>query len=158
PATGKSTSNPRQQPNNITAWLDASMIYGSDPVVADALRTHHGGRLKSSPGPDGKIGTQDDLLPFNNQTYFPGVQLDPSDPLAAFSIANDAHLVPDDQLFMAGDVRANENIELTSVHTLFLREHNRIADMIHNSLPFLSDEAIYQTARAIVIAEVQSTT
>ena len=45
-------------------------------------------------------------------------------------MANDAHLVPDDQLFAAGDVRANENIELTSLQTLFVREHNRIADAI----------------------------
>ena len=39
-------------------------------------------------------------------------------------MANDAHRVPDDQLFAAGDVRANENIELTALHTLFVREHN----------------------------------
>jgi hypothetical protein len=158
PNTGTSTSNQRQQFNNITAYLDGSMIYGSDPVVADALRTHSGGMLKSSPGPDGIIGTADDLLPFNNQTYFPGIHLDPNDPNAAFSIANDAHLVPDDQLFMAGDVRANENIELTSVHTLFLREHNRIAGLIDARYPNLSDETVFQLARATVIAEIQSIT
>src|SRR5262249_40076569 len=73
PSTGTSTSTPRQQINNITAFLDGSMIYGSDTVVADALRTHSGGMLKSSPGVDGIIGTQDDMLPFNNQTYFPGI-------------------------------------------------------------------------------------
>src|SRR5262249_30076980 len=120
--------------------------------------THSGGRLKSSPGADGKIGTQDDLLPLNNQTYFPGIHLDPGDPNAAFSIANDAHLVPDSQLFMGGDVRANENIELTAVHTLFLREHNRIAGLIHDAAPFLGDDAIYQVTRSVVIAEVQSIT
>src|SRR5205823_3708839 len=109
---------PRQQINDITAWIDASMVYGSDATVADALRTHQGGLLKTSPGADGVIGTLDDLLPFNNQTYFPGIHAggDPGNP-AAFKIANDAHLVPDDRLFMAGDVRVNENIELTSVHT-----------------------------------------
>jgi hypothetical protein len=158
PKTGTSKSNPRQQINNITAFLDGSMIYGSDPVVADALRTHSGGKLKSSPGPDGVLGTQDDLLPYNNHTYFPGISLDPGDPAAAFSIANDAHLVADDQLFMAGDVRANENIELTAMHTLFLREHNRIAGQVASAFPFLSDEAVYQFARAVVIGEIQSIT
>ncbi len=158
PNTGTSKKNPRQQINNITAFLDGSMIYGSDPVVADALRTHSGGLLKSSPGPDGKFGTQDDLLPYNNHIYFPGISLDPNDPNAAFSIANDAHLVLDSQLFMAGDVRANENIELTSMHTLFLREHNRIASQVSSAFPFLSDEAVYQFARATVIGEIQSIT
>jgi hypothetical protein len=158
PSTGTSSSNPRQQINNITAFLDGSMIYGSDSVVADALRTHSGGMLKSSPGADGVIGTQDDLLPYNNQTYFPGIHLDPNDPNAAFSIANDAHLVPDSQLFMGGDVRANENIELTAVHTLFMREHNRIAGLIDKIFPTWSDEKVFQIARSIVIAEVQSIT
>src|SRR5262249_14020554 len=126
--------------------------------VADALRAHdiaHPGRLKTSPGPDGMIGTQDDLLPYNNHTYFPGISQDPADPAAAFSIANDAHIVPDDQLFMAGDVRANENIELTSLQTLFVREHNRLADEIAAANPGMSDDDVYQRARAIVGAEIE---
>src|SRR5262249_11770950 len=157
PGTG--TSNPRQQPNDITAFLDASMVYGSNSVVADALRTHSGGRLKTSPGPDGVIGTPDDWLPFNNQTYFPGFHAngDPNNP-AAFAIANDSHIVPNDQLFMAGDVRVNENIELTSLHTLFVREHNRIANAIRSANPFLGDELIYQLARQQVFAEIESIT
>src|SRR5947207_1310414 len=104
PGTGTSTSNPRQQPNDITAFLDASMVYGSDPVTADALRTHSGGRLKTSPGPDGVIGTADDWLPFNNQTYFPGFHETGGDGTGAFHIANDSHVVSDAELFMAGDV------------------------------------------------------
>src|SRR5262245_66600522 len=70
-------------------------------------------------------------------------------------MANDAHRVPDDQLFAAGDVRANENIELTSLHTLFVREHNRLAGRIAAANPGMSDEDIYQRARAIVGAEIQ---
>lgn len=33
--------------------------------------------------------------------------------------------VPASKLFLSGDVRANENPVLTSLHTLFVREHNR---------------------------------
>src|SRR5262249_42992403 len=158
PGTGTSTSNPRQQPNDITGFLDASMVYGSDAVTADALRTHSGGLLKTSPGPDGVIGTQDDWLPFNNQTYFPGFQEIGGDGTGAFHIANDAHIVHDSDLFMAGDVRVNENIELTSLHTLFVREHNRIANALRAGNPSLSDELTYQLARRQVGAEIQSIT
>src|SRR5215217_6417425 len=65
PATGTGTDNPLQQVNVVTAWLDGSQIYGSDAATADKLRTHSGGRLKTSPGADGVIGTRDDLLPLN---------------------------------------------------------------------------------------------
>ncbi|MCA9100193.1 MAG: hypothetical protein KDA63_03525 [Planctomycetales bacterium] len=64
----------------------------------------------------------------------------------------------DDGAFVAGDVRANENIELTSMHTLFVREHNWWAERIAQQSPGLGDEAIYQQARAIVIAELQAIT
>ncbi len=133
PNTGTKPSNPRQQPNDITAWLDGSVIYGSDPVRADALRAHVGGRLLTSAG---------DLLPFNT-AGLPNANSGPT---------------PDSQLFLAGDVRANENIELTAVQTLFVREHNRIADLIQKANPSLSDETIYQYARSIVTAEEQAIT
>src|SRR5262249_7973727 len=133
-------TNPRQQVNVISAWIDGSMIYGSDETTARKLRSMSGGRLKTSPG---------DLLPFNNTQYLPDGPL---------NMANDAHIVPDDQLFAAGDVRANENIELTAVHTLFMREHNNWAGRIARDNPSLSDEQIYQRARAIVVAEIQSIT
>src|SRR6266851_6434770 len=62
PATGTSTSNPLQQVNSNTSFLDASQIYGSSAARADALRTHAGGQLKTGPG---------DLLPLDNSTNFP---------------------------------------------------------------------------------------
>src|SRR5205823_7268229 len=113
------------------------MVYGSDNATADKLRTHTGGRLKTSAG---------NLLPVNNAATFP---------TGTLPMANDAHLVPDGQLFAAGDVRANENVELLSLQTLFVREHNRMADAIGHANPGLSDEAVYQQARARVIAELQ---
>ncbi|WP_406694128.1 peroxidase family protein [Singulisphaera sp. Ch08] len=149
PATGTGTGAPLEQVNVVSAWLDGSQIYGSDSVTASKLRTFLGGRLKTSPGEDGVIGTSDDLLPLNNLTYFPSGTL---------PMSNDAHRVPDDQLFAAGDVRANENVELTSLQTLFVREHNRIADSLRQTNPGMDDETIYQTARARVIGELQAIT
>jgi peroxidase len=58
-ATGTDASNPRQQTSRVTAWMDASMVYGSDATTAAALRTFSGGKLKTGagnllpPGPDG---------------------------------------------------------------------------------------------------------
>ncbi len=48
------------------------------------------------------------------------------------------------KLFVAGDVRANENMGLSSVHTLFLREHNRLATQFAALYPSWNDEKIYQ--------------
>src|SRR5205085_1277886 len=49
-ATGTSAANPRQQVNSITAWMDASMVYGSDTTTASSLRTNSGGQMKTSSG------------------------------------------------------------------------------------------------------------
>ncbi len=53
---------------------------------------------------------------------------------------------------VAGDVRANENIALTAIHTLFAREHNRIVAALPRSLPA---ETKFEIARRIVGAEIQ---
>jgi hypothetical protein len=141
PSTGTSTSNPRQQVNSNTAFLDLSNVYGSDAATADALRTHAGGRLKTSPG---------DLLPYLNADYFTPQQL------AAINQAEGGMQnfggLPKSSLFAAGDVRANENIELTAVQTLFLRNHNRIAAELQQEHPDWSDEQLYQEARKLNIA------
>ena len=131
PATGTSTDNPRQQLNKITGWIDASTVYGSDTERANALRTNDGsGRLKFSPG---------NLLPYNE-----------------LGLPNFRFRGPD--FFLAGDERANENIGLTSLHTLFMREHNRLAEEIAARDASLSGEEIYQMARRIVGAQIQAIT
>ncbi|WP_442512001.1 peroxidase family protein [Novipirellula sp. SH528] len=72
----------------------------------------------------------------------------------------DEGLLPTDSdgNIQAGDIRAAENLGLTSMQTLFLREHNRLADEIASENPDWSDEDIFQAARAMVIAEIQSIT
>lgn len=49
-STGTDAANPRQQVNLITAFLDASMVYGSDAGTAASLRTFSGGLMKTSEG------------------------------------------------------------------------------------------------------------
>jgi peroxidase len=114
---------PRQQLNQITHFLDASNVYGSDDVRAAALRTNDGtGQLLISSG---------DLLPFNTA-----------------GLPNAGGTGP--ELFLAGDVRANEQVGLTAMHTLFVREHNRLAQEIAAADPLLTGDEIYQEARRIV--------
>jgi len=121
----------RQQFNVITAFIDASNVYGSDEARALELRTLDGtGRLEVSAG---------NLLPFNVN-----------------GLPNAPNNAPG--FFLAGDERANEQVGLTAMHTLFVREHNYWADrfgatgLIHNG------DLLYKLARSIVGAEMQAIT
>ena len=134
----------RQQLNQISAYIDASMVYGSDQFRSNALRMDGTGKLEVSPG---------DLLPFNT------MGLDNAGGTGS-------------NLFLAGDIRANEQISLTVMHTLFVREHNRLADEIKMRLDngeqlitqaftdsgLSEDDFIFQSARAVVGAEIQQIT
>ena len=128
--TGDGTGKPAAQINDITAFIDASNVYGSDPVRQAELRDV-GGKLKTS---------TDDLLPYNT---------------AGLENANDTRRFDEDELFLAGDIRANENAALTSMHTLFVREHNRLVDELAAKHPDYTDEELYQSAKAIVEAQMQ---
>ncbi|NES04905.1 MAG: peroxidase, partial [Okeania sp. SIO2F4] len=136
--TGTDPSNPREQFNELTAWVDGSNVYGSDAERADWLRTFDDGKLKVTEDPTG------DLLP--------RAEGDPNAPHMSMEERTGA------STFIAGDVRANENVGLASMHTLWVREHNRIAGIIADTYTDLSDEEIYQRARKIVGAEIQKIT
>jgi len=160
PGTGAGTLVPRNQVSSITAYIDGSNVYGSDQPRADFLRTFSNGQLKTTAASNGET-----LLPFNRV-------IDP------FPNANPPVLPgdtppPAEDLFLAGDVRANEQIGLTSVHTLFVREHNRVATELAgradlNSLvtaagldpnaPADVDQYIYQMSRKAVGAQIQTIT
>jgi peroxidase len=133
PSTGTSSENPRQQINHTTAFIDASNVYGNTTERAHSLRTFVGGKL---------IASENDTIPLN---------------LALIEMENPNGL-PLESLYMAGDVRANENPALISIHSLWLREHNRLTDEIAAANPEMTDEAIYQKARKIVSAEIQNIT
>ncbi len=61
-----------------------------------------------------------------------------------------------DGQFLAGDERVNENGNLIAMHTLWAREHNRVAAEVQRAFRAFNDEQIYQLARHIVAAEFQA--
>ncbi|MEL7119876.1 MAG: peroxidase family protein [Bacteroidota bacterium] len=141
PNTGTSIDNPRQHPNLITAFIDGSAVYGSDDESAAWLRSFNGGRLKVSAG---------NLLPYNTIDGEYESEVDANSPHM-----DDAVGVAE-RLFVAGDPRANENPLLASFHTLFVREHNRLCDELVQLHPDWNDEQLYQHARKLVGAFIQS--
>jgi peroxidase len=144
-------NNVREQFNAITAFIDASNVYGSDPVTASGLRADswrsgqptHGELRQHSSGP---------AIPSRKQCGF-----------TSHSPAQD----PED--LVAGDVRAIEQPGLASLHSLFVNEHNQIVQGLkdHERLKSTlktsgtkeeqieADEKLYQEARRLVGAEIQ---
>ena len=60
--------------------------------------------------------------------------------------------------FAAGDVRAQENPDLTALQTLFVREHNYQVDLLHREHATWSGDQLYQMAKAITTAEIANIT
>lgn len=128
-------SSPRQQLNKITCYIDASNVYGSDSIRSYGLRMLDGsGKLKVDYSDNSEV-----ILPYNInelENEFPN-GLNPRD------------------FFVAGDVRSNENIYLTAMHTLFVREHNRLCDIIRKEHKNYVEEDIYQHSRRLVSGMMQ---
>lgn len=133
PASGGSGDQPRSQINAVTSYIDASNVYGSDAARATALRTGVGGLLRCSPG---------DMLPYNTMGVSNG----------------DGGSPHPEAFYAAGDERANEQVGLTAVHTVFMREHNRLAGELATANPGWDDEQLYQQARKYVGAQIQAIT
>ncbi len=94
--------------------------------------------------------SQGNLLPWNTLSGEFESPLDPQAPEMAMPLP---HVT---RWFVAGDVRANENPSLTGMHTLFIREHNRLCDELKIEHPDWGDEQLYQHARKLVGGQMQA--
>ncbi|XP_020300859.1 chorion peroxidase [Pseudomyrmex gracilis] len=126
--------------NLLTGVLDGNTVYGITETFARKLRTGYGGLLRMNPV-FSEYGLKD-LLP---------LKLD---------IPDEGCTRPNRTMycFEAGEIRVNEQLVLTCMHTLLAREHNRIAKELIVLNPHWDDEILFQETRRIVIAEIQHIT
>ncbi|XP_054084905.1 peroxidasin [Zeugodacus cucurbitae] len=132
----------REQINQLTSYIDASQVYGYSYDFSVELRnlTSDDGLLRTGvqfPG-------QKDMLPF-----------------AAPQDGMDCRRNLDENTmncFVAGDIRVNEQIGLLAMHTIWMREHNRIAKTLRDINPHWDGDTIYQEVRKIVGAQMQHIT
>uniref|UniRef100_A0A1B0D2R3 Uncharacterized protein n=1 Tax=Phlebotomus papatasi TaxID=29031 RepID=A0A1B0D2R3_PHLPP len=130
---------PRQQLNQATAFIDGSAVYGSTDSRTKILRENERGRLRMFHTPDNRT-----LLPLST---------DPADG------CNDAvQNAAGKYCFDTGDPRANENLLLTSMHLIWARHHNHLAEGLSAVNPNWTDEKLFQEARKILGAQIQHIT
>uniref|UniRef100_A0AC35UDD4 Peroxidasin n=1 Tax=Rhabditophanes sp. KR3021 TaxID=114890 RepID=A0AC35UDD4_9BILA len=132
----------REQVNIVTSYIDASNVYGSAEIDSTDLRdlfSDHG-LLRF----DIVSSAQKPYLPFEKD----------SDMECRRNISDDNPI----RCFLGGDFRANEQLGLTSIHTIWLREHNRIAGKLLEINPNWDGEKLYQEGRKIVGAIFQHIT
>ncbi|XP_045119482.1 chorion peroxidase-like [Portunus trituberculatus] len=130
---------PREQMNQLTAYIDGSAVYGSTKEQVDSLREFKGGKLKTVITKEGH-----ELLP-KAEGHEEGCSSEEDREKGLFC-------------FRSGDDRVNEHILLTLLTTLFAREHNRIAKELSRLWPNWNDERVFQEAKRIVAAEIQHIT
>lgn len=129
----------REQYNQATAIIDGSVVYGSTEEKVNSLRTFNDGKLKMHVTVDNRT-----LLPVNK---------DPRDG------CNEAEENAKGRYcFASGDSRSNENLHLTSMHLLWARHHNYLAEGLRLVNPQWNDEVLFQESRRILAAQMQHIT
>ncbi len=134
----------RTQINELSSYLDGSAVYGTTPATLDWLRA---GPLDGDP-------TNNSAYLINDELLLPTAADRPGAPAPTMEMTGRLRADPA-PAFIAGDVRANENWPLTSLHTMWVREHNRIVAALPDDL---LEEARFQIARRVVIAKIQHIT
>lgn len=140
--------DPRKNTSNHD--IDLSQLYGMKPDHGKFLRRFQEGKLKS------QCIHGEEYPPF----YFdaegwirPDFKKSESDMLRLLKPL-DLPLHRTAHLFAMGTERANVHIGYVALNVLFLREHNRVCDVLRRRYPDWDDERLFQTARNIVIVLV----
>ncbi|CAG9800209.1 unnamed protein product [Chironomus riparius] len=136
---------PREQINQLTAFIDASQVYGHSQEFSRDLRNislegEDNGYLREGV----HFPNQKSMLPFAS----------PTDGIDCRRSLEESSV----NCFTAGDVRVNEQTGLLSMHTIWMREHNRIVKYFNEINPHWTGEQTYQEARKIVGAMMQHIT
>ncbi|XP_024940632.1 uncharacterized protein LOC107267540 isoform X2 [Cephus cinctus] len=130
---------PRQQLNQVSAFIDGSAIYGPDVSTSRDLRSGVGGLLRMQTTSDNRT-----LLPASTNL--------------GDGCNRELEFARGRYCFATGDGRANENLHLTTMHLLWARQHNRIAKIFADMNPFWDDEKLYQETRRVIGAQLQHIT
>lgn len=120
----------RQQLNAVSSFIDASLVYGHTPQLQRDLR--------DLSGRSGKLAVNGRFRDRQGRPYLPFVAATPS--ACGRGV----------ECFRAGDGRVNEGLPLIALHTLWLREHNRLAETLKLINQHWRPEAVFQEARKIV--------
>ena len=120
PVRSKSGEVYSENINMNTAYLDLSSVYGSHSCLTGRLRAYSGGRLLAS--------------------HVSGGSYPLLTPAEHFAICRTKFK----QCHLSGDERSNEHLGLLALHTIFMREHNRIADKLVLLNPAWDDEKLFQ--------------
>ena len=129
----------REQINQLTAFIDGSQVYGFSDELSSNLRDGTGKMREGL-----RFRNKKGLLPFANGNYGMDCRRN--------------YTESDVDCFLAGDIRVNEQIGLTAMHTLWMREHNQIVDRLQQINPHWPGEFLFQEARKIIGAEMQHIT
>lgn len=123
---------PAEQLTTVTSYMDLSLVYGSNQALSDMLREFRGGRM---------------IVEVRNGREYP-----PSNPNRTEVCDGEG---PGEACYLGGDVRINQNPQLTLLQVMLLREHNRLASILAHLNPHWDDETLFQEARRINIGQYQ---
>ncbi len=149
-ATGESFEDRARNTSNHE--IDLCPLYGRTQLQVHALRI-----LSEEPGKRGKLkseivnGEEYPLRLFQpgGMAFNPEFVGEDGEPVLDTPLGID-HTTPEmrETLFAVGGDRANAAPQVTMLNTLFLREHNRLADVIASSHPDWNDGRVFDAARA----------